>query len=243
MPRTTLHLSGNPEADALLARNPLALLIGMVLDQQVRLELAFAAPALLEQRLGQPLEASSIAGMDPERLAAVFSARPALHRYPGSMAKRVHELCRIVVSQYAGDPAGIWRGAADGASLLARVKALPGFGDQKARIFVALLGKQLGVRPAGWDEVSAPFGQPGTHLSVADIRDEASLVEVREQKQARKAAARAGKPPAAATRSADTGPKKGGTPKGGTAGASTSTRARRSGTTKAATRSRAPSAP
>jgi uncharacterized HhH-GPD family protein len=199
---TTLRLSGNPEADKLLSEDPLALLIGMVLDQQVPLEWAFAGPAELRRRLGHDLDAKEMAAMDPEALAAAFSAKPALHRYPGSMAGRVQELCRTLVDQYGGQAANVWNTAATGAELLTRVRALPGFGEQKAKIFVALLGKQLGVRPDGWQDVSAPYGDTGTHRSVADITDAASLVRVRAFKQELKAknkAAAAAKTAAVAT--------------------------------------------
>lgn len=202
MARPPLHLSGDPEADALLSADPLALVIGMVLDQQVRLELAFSAPSLLARRLGEvgrSFDAATIAGMDPEQLGALFAARPALHRYPGSMAARVQALCAVVVDQYGGDASRVWSGAADGPALLAAVKALPGFGDQKARIFVALLGKQLGVRPPGWEKVSAPYGDPGSHRSVADITDAASMERVRDFKRTMKAGAKA--TPAASPRS------------------------------------------
>lgn len=202
MPPRALHLSGDPKADALLSKNPLALLIGMVLDQQVRLELAFAAPLLLSERLGRPLDAADLAAMDPAVLAAVFAARPSLHRYPGSMAARVQALCQVIVDEYGGDPARVWKGAATGAELLRRVKALPGFGEQKAKIFVALLGKQRAVRPEGWEQVSEPFGDAGSYRSVADIVDQASMERVRAFKQSMKAAAkeRAAAEPVGATR-------------------------------------------
>jgi uncharacterized HhH-GPD family protein len=186
----TLHLAQNPEADALLTTDPLALLIGMVLDQQIPLERAFSAPAELQDRLGGRLDAEAIAAMDPSELASYFTAKPALHRFPGSMAGRVQELCRIVVDEYAGDPGKVWRDAKTGKDLLARLRRLPGFGDQKARIFMALLGKQLDVRPTGWRQASAPFGQAGTYRSVADIVDSASLARVRKFKQSMKAAAK-----------------------------------------------------
>ena len=144
-----LHLSQEPEADALLSDNPFALVVGMVLDQQVPLEWAFASPLELQRRLGKSLDAKRIAQMDPEALAAAFSSRPALHRYPGSMAARVQELAKLVVERYGGRTEAIWTGATSGDDLLRRVKELPGFGEQKAKIFVALLGKQLGVRPDG----------------------------------------------------------------------------------------------
>jgi len=186
-----LHLSQDPEADGLLSDSPFALLIGMVLDQQVPLEWAFASPLELQRRLGKPLEPKRIAQMDPEKLATAFSARPALHRYPGSMAARVQELAKLVVERYHGRPEEIWQGATSGDELLARVKELPGFGEQKAKIFVALLGKQLGVRPEGWDTVSAPFSESGSFRSVADITDVETLNRVRAFKQALKAANKA----------------------------------------------------
>ena len=185
-----VHLSQDEAADALLSKDPLALLIGMVLDQQVPLEWAFSAPLLLKQRLDGRLDVSGIAGMDPEALAAVFSQRPALHRFPASNAKRIQELSRHIVDEYEGKPDHIWRTASSGQELFRRIRALPGFGDQKARIFVGLLGKQLGVRPPGWQEAAGHYGQPGTFMSVADITDPASLARVRAYKQERKAASK-----------------------------------------------------
>ena len=183
----TLALSGDPDADKLLSQDPLALLIGMVLDQQVPLEWAFAAPRRLQERLGGRLDVNDIATTDADALAAVFAERPALHRFPGSNAKRVQELCRIVVHEYGGRADRIWKTAKTGEELLRRVKALPGFGEQKARIFVALLGKQLGVQPPGWQEAAGDFGATGTFMSVADITGPESLTRVREYKQAKKA--------------------------------------------------------
>ena len=185
-----LALSGDPAADKLLSTDPLALLIGMVLDQQIPLERAFSSPRDLKQRLGGRLDAGTIAQMDPDELAAVFAERPALHRFPAANAKRVQELCRIVIDEYGGKASDIWKKAADGADLYKRVKALPGFGEQKARIFIGLLGKQLGVNPPGWQEAAGAFGQPGTFLSVADIVDSESLGRVRAYKQQMKAAAK-----------------------------------------------------
>ncbi|MGA2037218.1 MAG: HhH-GPD-type base excision DNA repair protein [Acidimicrobiales bacterium] len=181
------HLSQDPEADALLSKEPLALLIGMVLDQQVPLEWAFAGPAELKRRLGAQLDARVIASMDPEQLVTAFSTKPALHRYPRSMARRVQELCRVVDEDYGGEAQTLWSDTQSGSQLLERVKKLPGFGDHKAKIFVALLGKQLGVRPSGWEKVSAPFSEPGSLLSVADIIDVDSLARVRLSKQQAKA--------------------------------------------------------
>jgi uncharacterized HhH-GPD family protein len=185
-----LALSGNPAADELLSRDPLALLIGMVLDQQIPLERAFSSPLDLKERLGGRLDAAEIAAMDPDVLAARFAERPALHRFPAANAKRVQELCRIVVDEYHGRAADVWRKAADGADLYRRIKALPGFGEQKARIFIGLLGKQLGLTTPGWQDAAGRFGQPGTFLSVADIVDQESLGRVRAYKQQMKAAAR-----------------------------------------------------
>jgi uncharacterized HhH-GPD family protein len=185
-----LYLSGDPEADAFLSEDPLALLIGMVLDQQVPLERAFSSPRDLRDRLGGQLDAGAIAAIDPAELAEVFSRRPALHRFPASNAGRVQQLCQIIVSDYDRDAARVWEGASSGTELLRRVRALPGFGDQKAKIFVALLGKQLGVRPAGWQEVSKPFGDKGTHYSVADITSKESLLRVRAHTAEIKAAAK-----------------------------------------------------
>jgi uncharacterized HhH-GPD family protein len=204
-----LYLSTEPAADQLLSRDPLALLIGMVLDQQIPLEWAFAAPHKLRERLGHDLDAGRIAVHDPEALTAIFTGPPALHRFPGSMAKRVQLLCRHLVDEYDGDAARIWAGVSDGAELLKRLKALPGFGDQKAKIFLALLGKQYGVTPAGWEDAAGDYGRAGTHLSVADITDAESLGKVRAYKQEMKRTARAaaGLPePAPSRRKPRTGP-------------------------------------
>ncbi len=187
-----LHLSQQPEADQLLSDNPLALLIGMILDQQVPLEWAFSAPLTLKERLGGRLDVAEIAEMDPDKLTAAFLERPALHRFPAANAKRVQDLCRIIVDEHGGRPDDIWRTASTGAELLARVRKLPGFGDQKARIFVGLLGKQLDVRPPGWEQAAGRFGEPDSYYSVADIVDESSLGRVRAYKQQLKAAAKQG---------------------------------------------------
>ncbi len=192
MTPATLALSGDPTADQLLARDPLALLIGMVLDQQIPLERAFKSPADLRERLGAELDAGAIAAMDPSELARVFAVPPALHRFPASMAARVQATCAVVASQYGGRAGDVWGTASTGPELLRRIKALPGFGEQKARIFVALLAKQLGVRPPDWEEAASPFGAAGSYLSVADIVDTTSLAKVREHKAAMKAATKAG---------------------------------------------------
>jgi uncharacterized HhH-GPD family protein len=185
-----LQLSQHKEADKLLSDDPLALLIGMVLDQQVALEWAFVGPHTLKERLGH-LDARKIAEMDPEALVQVALEKPPIHRYPAAMARRVHELCRLIVDDYDGDAAKVWTGAADGAELFKRIKALPGFGDMKARIFVALLGKQLKVKPSGWQQAAGDYAAAGTYMSVADITDGASLDKVRAYKQAKKQAAKA----------------------------------------------------
>jgi len=187
----TISMPVEPEANELLSRSPLALLIGMLLDQQVSLERAFSAPLDLVRRLGHEPTAAELAEFDPAALAAIFSERPALHRYPRAMAARVQDLARLIVDAYDGDAARVWQSATTGAELLKRVAALPGFGAQKAQIFVALLGKQLGVRPEGWREAAGRFGAEGSHLSVADITDADSLAEVRSYKQGLKAAAKA----------------------------------------------------
>jgi uncharacterized HhH-GPD family protein len=186
-----ISLPVDDEANELLSRNALALLIAMLLDQQVPFERAFSAPRDLVRRLGHEPSAEELADFDPEALAAVFSERPALHRYPKAMAARTQELARLVVADYDGDAASLWATASSGAELLKRVSALPGFGEAKSKIFVALLGKQLGVRPDGWREAAGSFGDEGSHVSVADITDDESLGKVRSYKQALKAAAKA----------------------------------------------------
>jgi uncharacterized HhH-GPD family protein len=189
----TLYLSTEPDADALLAEDPLALLVGMLLDQQVPMERAFVAPYRLAERLGTPrLDAAAIAAHDPEELAGIFATPPSLHRFPGSMAARTQQLCQTLVDSYGGDAAAVWRDAATGKELMARLAGLPGFGKQKAQIFAALLGKQLGVRPEGWREAAGTYGAEGVHRSVADITDDASLAKVRDYKKQMKAAAKRG---------------------------------------------------
>lgn len=186
-----LCLAQNPDADALLSTDALALLIGMVLDQQIPLEWAFTGPYTLTRRLGRNLDAADLAERDPEELARAFATPPAVHRFPGSMAARVQQLCRLIVEEYDGIPANIWSGVSDGVELRKRIEALPGFGKHKAKIFVALLGKQYGVRPKGWREAAGDFGAPGSHLSVADITNAKSLARVRAYKKEMKAAAKA----------------------------------------------------
>lgn len=186
-----LYLAGNPAADALLAEQPLALLIGMLLDQQVPIEKAFSGPAVLVERLGH-LDPARIAGHDTEDFVRICTGPPAIHRFPRAMAGRIQALCRQVATDYAGDAAAVWRQAADGADALRRLRELPGFGAQKAKIFLALLGKQAGLRLAGWASAAAPYAEPGTLLSVADITGPETLQQVREHKAALKRAARAG---------------------------------------------------
>jgi uncharacterized HhH-GPD family protein len=180
-----------PAANDLLTRNPLALLIGMLLDQQIPLEKAFSSPLDLVRRLGHEPTAIELADFDPDALSAIFSERPALHRFPKAMAARVQELARLLVGEYDGAAERVWTTADSGAELLKRVEALPGFGAQKAKIFVALVGKQLGTQPPGWREAAGPFGAEGSYLSVADITDEDSLGRVRAYKKTLKAAAKA----------------------------------------------------
>ncbi|WP_448256239.1 HhH-GPD-type base excision DNA repair protein [Microbacterium aurum] len=190
-----LHITGDDAADELLTNDPLALLIGMLLDQQIAMETAFAGPLKIQQRTGS-LDAAALASFDPDALTAVFKETPAVHRFPGSMAARVQSLCQALVDDWGGDAAALWtRPAADGTApdgptVLKRLKALPGFGEQKAKIFLALLGKQYGFTGAGWREASAPYGEDGSFRSVADIVSPESLTKVREHKRAMKAAAK-----------------------------------------------------
>lgn len=186
----TLSLSQDRDADVLLDRDPLALLVAMLLDQQVPMERAFAAPYELRQRLGHDLDARELADHDPEALADLFARPPALHRYPRSMAGRVQQLCRALVDRHDGDVVGLWRDVDDARELLRRLVALPGYGKQKAQIFVALLGKQRGVTPHGWREVAGSYGEEGVHRSVADVVDERTLEQVRAYKKQAKAAAK-----------------------------------------------------
>ncbi|MCS5495893.1 Fe-S cluster assembly protein HesB [Cnuibacter physcomitrellae] len=191
-----LHITDDEAADRLLSDDPLALLIGMLLDQQVAMETAFAGPLKISERMRADglgsFDAAAIASAPPETFAGLFAQTPAVHRFPGSMAGRVQALCQAIVDDWGGDASTLWtEGDPDGATLLKRLKALPGFGDQKARIFVALLGKQYGVEPRGWREAAGAYGEEGSFRSVADIVDPTSLTKVRETKRAAKAAAKA----------------------------------------------------
>ena len=180
-----LHFTPDADANRLLASEPLAVMIGMLLDQQVPMEWAFTAPRLLKERLGGgPLDATVIARMDPAALETIFRDKPALHRYPGSMAKRTHALCGFLVENYEGRADAVWSDAPTGDELYARVVALPGFGQAKARIFVGLLGKRLGVTPDGWETVAADWP------SIADVDSFERVLEIREKKRAMKAAAK-----------------------------------------------------
>ena len=186
MSDVSLPVTGDPEADKLLVDDPLALMIGMLLDQQVPMEWAFGAPLRLKERLGGRLDAAEIAAMDPVKVEEVFKGPPALHRFPGSMGKRTQALCQHLVDRYRGDAAAVWTGVDDGAELLRRVRALPGYGAEKAKIFTALLAKRFGVRPAGWEQATAPFSDEEPR-SVADIDSAETLQRVRSWKKAMKA--------------------------------------------------------
>jgi uncharacterized HhH-GPD family protein len=186
----TFSLPIDAEANALLDRDPLAVVIGLTLDQQVTMEKAFASPYVLAQRLGHEPTAAELADFDPDALVAVFAKPPALHRFPKAMAARVQEVCRLLVDQYGGDAAALWTDVSSGAELYRRILALPGFGKQKAQIFVALLGKQYGVQPPGWREAAGSYGDEDAYRSVADIVDGESLAKVRAHKKQAKAEAK-----------------------------------------------------
>ncbi|KOG87497.1 HhH-GPD-type base excision DNA repair protein [Streptomyces varsoviensis] len=183
----TLRIAQDTEADGLLGRSPLAALVGMLLDQQVPMEWAFSGPLTIARRLGgDDLDAHEIAAYDPDAFAELLSAKPAVHRYPGSMAGRVQQLCQYLVDHYDGDAEAVWRGVDSGKEVLKRLNELPGFGKQKAQIFLALLGKQLGVRPRGWREAAGVYGEEGAYRSAADITGPETLRKVRAHKQALK---------------------------------------------------------
>jgi uncharacterized HhH-GPD family protein len=189
---TNLQIAQHPEADRMLSTDPLALLLGMLLDQQFPMERAFAGPYVLAQRIGvTSLDATALAAHDPETLTAAFALTPVVHRYPKAMAARTQDLCRILVEKYDGSAATLWETASTGKELLARIAALPGFGKQKAQIFVALLGKQYGVQPEGWREAAGGYGEEGVYKSVADVTGQEALDKVRAYKKEMKAAAKA----------------------------------------------------
>jgi uncharacterized HhH-GPD family protein len=185
------YLTGDAAADDLLAKDPNAVLIGMVLDQQVTMEKAFTGPAVIAERMGGTLDVTAIAAADPEAFAAMCAKPPAVHRFPGSMAGRIQGVCQVLVRDWDADVSNLYASARTGAELKAQIATLPGFGAQKAAIFVALLGKRFGVTPRGWREAAGEFGRAGSFVSVADIKDPASLVKVREAKRLAKAQAKA----------------------------------------------------
>ncbi len=190
MKTVELYLTPSKEANDYLKRDPFALLLGMLLDQQIPMERAFAAPFLLSQRLaapGQPIDPCTLSSLPEERVIELFSARPALHRFPRAMAAKAAAVAAMICGEYAGDTAALWLTAPTGDALLARLKALPGFGEEKARIFLALLGKRLGATPPGWREAATPFAEPGTFQSVADSDSPGSLEKIRLYKAAIKA--------------------------------------------------------
>jgi uncharacterized HhH-GPD family protein len=184
-----IPITGDEEADRLLVENPLALLIGMLLDQQVPMEWAFRGPFTLQERVGGALDAETIAALGPDKVEAIFRDKPAMHRYPGSMGKRTYALCAYVVDHYGGDAGAIWRDAPSGQEIYRHLRELPGYGEEKAKIFLAILGKRLGQAAPGWEEAAAPFSD-ATPRSVADVGSPESLARVREFKKARKAAKR-----------------------------------------------------
>jgi uncharacterized HhH-GPD family protein len=187
-----LRLAQDEHADALLARDPFALVVGMLLDQQIPMEWAFTGPATIAARMGtESLDPALIARYDPDEFVALMTGPPAVHRYPRSMGGRVQKLADYVVQRYGGDVSRLWTEASTGIELRRRLGELPGFGDQKARIFVALLGKQLGVQPEGWQQAAGAYGEHGSRRSVADVVDEQSLAEVRHYKREAKKASKA----------------------------------------------------
>jgi uncharacterized HhH-GPD family protein len=186
MPKPTMPITGDPAADELLMTDPLALLIGMLLDQQVPMEWAFKGPTTLKERLGGTLDAAAIAAMSEDDVVALFVTKPALHRYPAAMGKRAYERCQFLVDNYDGDAGAVWRDVRTGDELYRRVRALPGYGDDKAKIFVAILAKRLGKKPTGWELVAAPFSDDNPR-SVADVESAETLTKVREWKKMMKA--------------------------------------------------------
>ena len=190
MAKASIPITGDPAADNLLVTEPLALLLGMLLDQQVPMEWAFKGPYTLRERLGGQLDATAIAAMDMEEFVTICCDKPAIHRFPGAMGKRAWEACNHVVDNYHGDAANIWKGVRSGDELYRRLRLVPGYGDEKAKIFMAILAKRFGKKPAGWEEAAAPFSDAQPR-SVADVADAESLAEVRTWKKAMKAAKKA----------------------------------------------------
>jgi uncharacterized HhH-GPD family protein len=188
MTNQTLWLTGDPEADALLSEDDNALLIGMVLDQQVPMEKAFSGPMVIAQRVGGSLDVAKIAAMSEAEFVALCSERPAIHRFPAAMAKRIHQLCQVLTDDYDGQATNVWKDARSGEEVMSNLARLPGFGSDKAAIFTAVLGKLRGITPEGWQDAAGYYGEPGTFRSVADIVDYNSLQKVRETKKSVKAA-------------------------------------------------------
>lgn len=184
MTTRTLPWTGDADADRLLVESPLALMLGMLLDQQVKMEWAFKAPYLLQERLGRPLDASDIAAMDPDEFVGHFVEKPALHRFPGSMGKRAFAMCEAIAEDYDGKPERIWQEAVDGADFYKRLRALPGYGEAKARIFVAIVGRRLAEGPDGWEDQAADWA------SIADVDTHEKIEEIRAAKKLAKAAAK-----------------------------------------------------
>ncbi len=194
MSNPPIWLTGNADADRLLSEDDNALLLGMVLDQQVPMEKAFTGPYVIAQRMGGALDVAAIAEMEEDDFVAICSERPAVHRFPGSMGKRVRQACQLLVERYDGDAGKIWARATTGAELRTALLDVPGIGADKASIFVAVLGKLRGVRPEGWQQAAGKFGELGSYVSVADVSDPESLAKVRQAKKAAKAAVRAAQP-------------------------------------------------
>jgi uncharacterized HhH-GPD family protein len=191
MTNTPLRLTGDPEADQLLTGDDNALLIGMVLDQQVPMEKAFSGPLVIAQRMGGSFDVAKIAAMSEDEFVALCAQRPAIHRFPAAMGKRIYQVCRVLTDRYDGQAANLWNQARSGEEVKSNLAGLPGFGADKAAIFTAVLGKQRGVTPEGWRTAAGYYGEPGTYRSVADIVDDESLQKVRETKRSVKAAKKA----------------------------------------------------
>ena len=187
MAKATIPITNTPEANQLLVEDPLALLLGMLLDQQVPMEWAFLGPYTLRERLGGELDAAAIAAMDEEAFVTLCCDKPAIHRFPGSMGKRIWAVCNFLVEHYDGDAGKVWKGVRSGDELYRRLREIPGYGDEKAKIFMAILAKRFGKKPAGWEEAAAPFSDAQPR-SVADVADAETLAQVREWKKAKKAA-------------------------------------------------------